>query len=99
MAKVVIDVDTSKKTVGVKVDGKSVSDVRDITIFTEKSGFFGVDIAMSEDLGDLRKVTRLVASDKDYEGAKASDEFDGFVIVDDNKNLTEELSKALFGEK
>ncbi len=101
MAKVVIDVDTSKKSVSVKVDGKSISDVHDISVFTSLSGFFGVDIAMREDLGDLRKITRLVATEnpKLHLNAKASEEFEGFKVVDDNEHLTEELSNALFRQK
>ncbi len=62
MAKINIDIDTSKKTVAVKVDDKKVPDVHDVHVFTEISGFFGVDIAQVEDLGDLKKITRLVAS-------------------------------------
>ncbi len=65
MAIIDVTVDTGKKTVSVKVDNKKVSDVHDVHIFTEISGFFGVDIAQVEDLGDLKKITRLVASKED----------------------------------
>lgn len=65
MAQINISVDTTEKTVSVKVDDKKVSDIHDIHVFTEKSGFFGVDIAQVEDLGDLKKITRLVASKED----------------------------------
>ncbi len=65
MAQINISVDTTEKTVSVKVDDKKISDIHDIHVFTEKSGFFGVDIAQVEDLGDLKKITRLVASKED----------------------------------
>ena len=68
MAIIEITVDTSKKTVVAKVDNKKISNVHDIHVFTETSGFFGVDIAQVEDVGDLKKITRLVANKED--GAK-----------------------------
>lgn len=74
MAKINIDIDTSKKTVSVKVDDKKIPDVHDVHIFTEVSGLFGVDIAQVEDIGDLKKITRLVATKDDSDGITVTTE-------------------------
>ena len=65
MAEISILVDTTKKTFAVNVDGKKISNVHEAHIFTEAAGFFGVDVVTLEDVGDLKKVTRLVASEED----------------------------------
>ena len=85
MAIVDISIDTSKQEVKVTADGKKIENVRDVIIYTALSGYFGVDIAMVEEVGeDLRKVSRLVASadpDKIPKGAKESVEFKGLLAV------------------
>jgi len=91
MSNVVINVDTSNKTVSVSVDGKAVENVSDISVYSELTGYFGVDIGIREEMGDLKKVTRLIASEKEHVNAKESEEFKGFKVVDDS--LVQEISK------
>jgi len=62
MAMINIEVDTSKKAVSVSVDGKKVSNVAEIYIASQ-GDYFGVSVTSLEDGEDLRKVTRLVASE------------------------------------
>ena len=48
----------------VKIDGKAVDNVHDVTAFAENSVFgFGVDITSREDVGDMKKFTRIMAMD------------------------------------
>ena len=96
MAILEITVDTSKKTVVAKVDNKKISNVHDIHVFTETSGFFGVDIAQVEDVGDLKKITRLVACESREDGEsiedgenteKATRIYNKVNKIDDNKSV------------
>jgi len=89
MAKVSIEVDTTKKEVTVKVDGKKIGSVSDIWINTEAGGFFSLEISQRENAGDdLRKVTRLTASVNDETW-----------VEKDESISTEELTQALLGSK
>lgn len=75
MAKIEITVDTSKKNASVKVDGKKISNVRDIFISAD-SNFFGVDIGIVEDAGDdLVKRTRLLARESKQKNNKRTANF------------------------
>jgi len=70
MSKVKIDLDTAEKIISVKVDGKVVENIHDVSLFAEDSMFgFGVEITSREDMGDMRKLTRIVATNT----SKASD--------------------------
>ncbi len=62
MANISITVDTESKEVSVSVDGSKIDNVHDIRVFTESSGFFGVDISTLEEMDNLTKVTHLVAN-------------------------------------
>lgn len=99
MAKISIEVDTSEKTVAVKVDDKKVANVRDIYIYTPLSGYFAVDIGMQEEAGeDLQRVSRLCAygsQDKVPPKAKASVEFPGMMVVEQKGYSQEDISAAL----
>lgn len=99
MAIINIEIDTSKKDVKVTADGKKVNNVRDIVVYTELSGYFGVDIAMIEDAGeDLKKISRLCAygtEGKVPPHAKASTEFPGFTVHEDKGYTQEDISAAL----
>ena len=102
MAIIEITVDTSKKTVVAKVDNKKISNVHDIHVFTETSGFFGVDIAQVEDVGDLKKITRLVACESREDGEnteKATRIYNKVTKIDDNKSVSfkyiEEVAQGL----
>ncbi len=108
MAIIEITVDTSKKTVVAKVDNKKISNVHDIHVFTETSGFFGVDIAQVEDVGDLKKITRLVACESREDGEsiedgenteKATRIYNKVNKIDDNKSVgfkyIEEVTQGL----
>lgn len=110
MAKIEISVDTEKRTVEAKVDGKKVQNLGDIVIYSEEgAGFFGVDITQFEKLDDsTRKMTRISANrySPEYveptlarakENARPSSHFPGmyeFVVPD---FTSAELSVALFG--
>lgn len=64
MAQVEISVDTTKKTVVVKVDGKKLVDVKEVYI-NQSSEYFDFNVYMvDETLEDLRKITRLSANDR-----------------------------------
>lgn len=64
MAEINISVNTESKEVVVSVDGKKISDVYDVCIYTEKSGYFGVDIKTLEQMDNLTKIMHLVAKDQ-----------------------------------
>lgn len=89
MSKVRIDVDTTEKTMTVKVDNKPVDNVHNVSIFAEDSVFgFEIEIVSKEELGDMRKFTRIIASDtKEAQSltksgkAYKSKKFDGFVVT------------------
>lgn len=87
MAKVDISIDTSKKNVDVKVDGKSVKDVHSIYIYTEETGYFSMEISQREDMEDMKKITRLVASEKDETWQENSS-----YSRDELKNLAEAMT-------
>ncbi len=63
MAKILLEVDTSKKTGKVTVDGKTVSDVKHVSYYSadEEFGGFYIEITSKSDSNDLKKIVRLVA--------------------------------------
>ena len=63
MAKIVLEVDTSKKSGKVTVDGKAVSDVTHVWYAsgTDEFSDFFIEITSRSDNNDLKKITRLVA--------------------------------------
>jgi len=70
MSKVKIDLDIAEKTISVKVDGEVVENIHDVVLYADNSMFgFGVEITSREDIGDMRKLTRIVAANT----SKASD--------------------------
>lgn len=64
MAQISINVDTESKEVSVSVDGKVVEAVHDVCIYTENSGYFGVDIKTMEQMNNLTKIMHLVAKNQ-----------------------------------
>ena len=63
MAQVEISVDTTKKTMVVKVAGKKLVDVKEVYI-NQSSEYFDFSVYMVDDtLEDLRKITRLSAKE------------------------------------
>lgn len=64
MAKVLIEVDTSAKTMQVKVDDKKVSNVKEVYVVKDEE-YFNIGITSIDDAADdLKKVTRLFANEK-----------------------------------
>lgn len=64
MAKIMIEVDTSKKTGTVKVDGKKMDNISHVFYSTDNGfGDFAVEVVSREEGNDLRKITRLVADE------------------------------------
>ncbi len=73
MAKLEITVDTSKKTIVGKIDGKSIGDITHVWIVADNQeesvadiheGHFFVDISLrSQDIDGIKKTSRLVALD------------------------------------
>ena len=62
MAQVDISVDTTKKTIAVKVGGKKLPDVKEVYA-NQGNGYFDFSIYMvDETIDDLRKITRLSAN-------------------------------------
>jgi hypothetical protein len=97
MAKVTIDIDTEDKKVSVKIDEKSVSNVKEISISSADSFFgFSVDLIQQEKVDDsMTKTIRLSASDdKDNES-----EYSGFAINDDDTTDIRDLSHFLLPQK
>jgi len=77
MAQVDISVDTSKKTLVVKVDGKKLSDVKEVYC-NQSAGYFDFSVYMvDETIDDLRKITRLSAG-KDGELKESHPDQTGF---------------------
>ncbi len=65
MATVTIEIDTSKKTSKVSVNGKKVENVREVFVSSEDGPMgFHVEIVQREDMDDMRKHVRLVADDQ-----------------------------------
>jgi hypothetical protein len=66
MAKVNIGIDTEKKTVDIKVDGKKLSNTSEVFISTEEGPYsFRLEILQHEKLDDtLRKSIRLIANEQ-----------------------------------
>jgi hypothetical protein len=64
MANVKIEIDTSKQTEKVTVNGKSIGNISEV-FYSANSGPIGfrVEIMQREDMDDMRKVTRLVANE------------------------------------
>lgn len=102
MSKVKIEIDTNEKTMVVKIDGKSVDNVHDVTAFAENSVFgFGVDITSREDVGDMKKFTRIMAMNTEKMEAEvksskaiASVRFMGFVI-----SASKDLFRDILGKE
>lgn len=62
MAKIILEVDTSKKTGKVTVDGKKVDDVQHVIYYSPTSFMeFGIEITSRKEGEDLQTITRLVA--------------------------------------
>ena len=62
MAKIVLEVDTSKKTGKVTVDGKKIGDVKHVWYSSSESfSEFGIEITSRKEGEDLQTITRLVA--------------------------------------
>lgn len=108
MAIITIEVDTSKKSSTVKVDGKKMGDVS--SIFMSLDDFFNVEISQIESLDDnTRKVTRIVANKVQSPhtigltdaivNAKESERFSGMLEYQDKDFTTSELSTALLKRK
>lgn len=71
MAKIMVEMDTEAHTMEVKVDGTKVDNVKSVGLMCdEEYDYCGVEICMYEMMGDLRKVTKLLAKDSD-EGKEA----------------------------
>lgn len=64
MANVNIDIDTSKKTFSVTVDGKKVSDVNEAYVVKHGEYFELSVVSIDDSTEDLRRVTRLMANEK-----------------------------------
>ena len=68
MGKVIVDVDTEKKTMAIKVDGKSIANVREVYAYQgfnskgEPDGFSMSVTAVDGGNEDIRKVTTYYAS-------------------------------------
>ncbi len=104
MAKISIEVDTSKKIGTVKIDGKSVKDVS--SVFLSLDSFFSVDISTIEVVDDdTRKITRIVADEDGFLGSrkgkvKSSESYPGMYEVDISKDYSPaELSTQLLRRK
>jgi len=63
MAKILLEIDTSKKTGKVTVDGKKVDDVTHVWYSSDHDEFNDcfIEITSRSDNNDLKKITRLVA--------------------------------------
>jgi len=88
MAKVVITVDTSKKEFAVKIDGTVQEDVNYASV-SKDGQYFYLEMVSHQDAGDdLKKTTRLSASQKDESWASTPKELD-----------YEALGSVLLGER
>lgn len=84
MAKIILEVDTSKKTGKVTVDGKKIDDVKHVWYSSPDSfNEFSVEITSRKDGDDLKTITRLVA------------DRDGNMIDDPDKVAALDISYAL----
>ena len=95
MAVISIEVDTSKKSSMVKVDGKKINDVS--SVFIALGDFFNIEISQIEELDEnTSRVTRIVANkEEDYppskwkrlskkkKKGKASEEFPGMFVYEE----------------
>ena len=97
MAQVLIDVNTDKKKIDVKIDGKSVANVKEMSISSEDSFFgFAVDLIQREKVDDsMTKTIRLSAS-KDGEDESL---YPGFSVKDDDSTDIRDLSSFLLPRK
>ena len=100
MAQVLIDVNTDKKKIDVKIDGKSVANVKEMSISSEDSFFgFAVDLIQREKVDDsMTKTIRLSAS-KDGEDESADSTYPGFSANEDGKTDIRDLSRFLLPKK
>jgi len=79
-----ISVDAKNKKVSVSVNGETLENVTDIHVYTEESGYFGLEVVQREMVGDFHKVSRIMASDKGW----------NITNIDNTQNvLIQELSK------
>ena len=79
MSKIVINVDTEKKTMAVKVDDKKVP-AQHINLSSEDSPFgFGVQINTEAELGDMREFRTLVAALYKDEVTKSLNKFQEYL--------------------
>ena len=101
VAKVEISVDSESKAVSISVDGKKVSNVHYVSVYTEESGYFGLSITSMLDEskdGGLKKMIHLMASDnEDFKNKYGKGKIlpSGLIEVDDNTALQTELQKLL----
>lgn len=83
MSIVNISMDTSDKKLTVEIDGKKIDNAKFAYLYDGD----GVEIAMREDMGDMKKMTRIVGenSDKGKEllskGCLKSSRYEDFIIV------------------
>ena len=64
MANVIVDIDTTKKSCVVTVDGKKVPDVNEVYVGCYGDYFEMNVTSVDHSMEDLRKVTRLSADEK-----------------------------------
>lgn len=107
MSKVTIEVDTKKKTIVVAVDGKKLSGIESVNVYTSSDSeypYMEVSMTKSDTVGDLRSVTRFMASESKEgkeairRGEASTSEFADFVAVEGKSGVQQDIESFL-GQK